>query len=208
MPEPKNFKPITDASRVTSAERIKELYGEPNPNSLLIELPVLDEITREFIGLSPMVMIGTEGDVSSKGDDPGFVAILDDKTLMIPDRAGNNRADTLNNILQNPAVGLLFLIPGVAECLRVGGRAEITDDAELLEPMSINGKPPKTGIIIHIEQVYYVCARSIARSKLWDPAAQQDRRAVPSPAQVIALRHDKDAATMNENYEQHMKELY
>ena len=203
-----NIKPIADASRVTSLERLKELYGEPNPNSLLVEMPALDEITREFIGLSPMVMIGTEGDVSSKGDEHGFVAILDDKTLLIPDRTGNNRADTLNNILRNRAAGLLFLIPGVAECLRIGGRAEITDDVELLEPMSINGKPPKCGIIIHIEQVYYVCARSIARSKLWDVEAQVDRRAVPSPAQVIALRHDRDAAAMNENYEQRMKELY
>jgi hypothetical protein len=208
MLEPKNFKPIADASRVTSLERLKELYGEPNPNSLLIEMPVLDEITRAFIALSPMVMVGTEGDVSSKGDAPGFVVVLDDKTLLIPDRNGNNRADTLHNILQNPSVGLLFLIPGVAECLRIGGQAEITDDAQLLAPMEINGKPPKCGIIIHIEQVYYVCARSLMRSKLWDPEAQQDRRAVPSPAQVIALRHDRDAAAMNEKYEQRIKELY
>ncbi|MFP6734857.1 MAG: MSMEG_1061 family FMN-dependent PPOX-type flavoprotein [Rhodospirillales bacterium] len=208
MPDTMDFKAVAEASRVTSLERLEELYDAPRPNAVRIEMPALDAFTREFIANSPMVMIGTEGDVSSKGDDPGFVAILDDQTLLIPDRAGNNRIDTLQNILKNPTVGLLFLIPGVNECLRIGGRAEITDDTELLAPMVINGKPPRTGIIIHIEQVFYVCGRSIMRSKIWHKEAQLDRRAVPSPAQVIAARTGNDAAAMNEKYEQAMKELY
>ena len=125
MPDTMDFKAVAEASRVTSLERLEELYDVPRPNAVRIEMPALDALTREFIANSPMVMIGTEGDVSSKGDDPGFVAILDDQTLLIPDRAGNNRIDTLQNILKNPTVGLLFLIPGVNECLRIGGRAEI-----------------------------------------------------------------------------------
>ena len=153
-------------------------------------------------------MVGTEGSVASKGDEPGFVSILDDKTLMIPDRAGNNRQDTNNRVLKNPAVGLLFLIPGINHVLRVNGKAEITDDATLLEPMSMKGKAPKTALITHIEQVYYNCARSFLRSNLWDADAQLDVQTVASPPQIVAARSGMDPADTSAKYEQHISDLY
>jgi len=128
--------------------------------------------------------------------------------LLIPDRAGNNRLDTLINILGNPSIGLLFMIPGVAEVLRVNGTAEIIDDSTVLGPMSVRGKAPKTGIIVHIDEVFYNCARSLLRSKVWDPATHLDRRAVPSPASVHAARIKEDAARHNEGYEAHIGDLY
>ena len=208
MPDTPIAKTVKDASRVTSIERLSEIYDEPNERVKVIETPELDTFAREFIEQSPLVMVGTEGSVASKGDEPGFVSILDDKTLMIPDRAGNNRQDTNKRVLKNPAVGLLFLIPGINHVLRVNGKAEITDDAAMLEPMSMKGKAPKTALIIHIEQVYYNCARSFLRSKLWDADAQLDVQAVASPPQIVAARSGMDPADTSAKYEQHISDLY
>ncbi|MDA0240028.1 MAG: pyridoxamine 5'-phosphate oxidase family protein [Proteobacteria bacterium] len=144
----------------------------------------------------------------NKGDHPGFVHIVDDKTLVVPDRAGNNRLDSLQNILRNPAVGLLFLIPGIGEVLRVNGKAEITDDPNILDAMAVKGKVPKTGIIINIEEVFYSCARSLLRSRAWEEDAKLDKRAVPSPAQVHAERTKGDEAELSAGYEQHIGSLY
>jgi PPOX class probable FMN-dependent enzyme len=199
---------IKDASRVTSVERLSEIYEKPNERVIIIETPELDASARTFIELSPLVLVGTEGSVASKGDEPGFVSIFDDKTLLIPDRAGNNRQDTNLRVLKNPAVGLLFVIPGINHVLRVNGKAEITDDSALLEPMSMKGKAPVTALIIHVEQVYYNCARSLLRSKLWDADAQLDSRAVASPAEIVAVRLKIDPAKTNANYEQRMTNLY
>lgn len=196
------------ARRVTSVDRLRELYDQPREIVKQIEMPCLDRFTREFISLSPLVMVGTEGDVSSKGDHPGFVQVLDDRTLVVPDRAGNNRLDSLQNILRNPAIALLFLIPGVGEVLRVNGKAEITDDPGVLDAMAVTGKAPKTGIIVHIEEVFYSCARSLLRSRAWEQDARLDRRAVPSPAQVHAARTRGDEAELNAGYERHIGSLY
>lgn len=208
MSDPAAGQRLAQVSRVTSVERLRELYGLPAEQVKAIETRGLDSYTREFIQLSPLVMVGTVGDVSSKGDEPGFVQIIDDTTLMIPDRAGNNRLDTLVNILDNSTVGLLFMIPGVGEVLRVNGTAEITDDPIALEPMSMRGKMPKTGIIVHIDTVFYTCARSLLRSKVWDPSTHLDRRAVPSPAMVSAGRRNEDAAEYTKGYKAHISDLY
>ena len=144
-------KSLDEASRVTSREQLGALYNPPREVVRMIETPELDAFARDFISRSPLVMIGTEGDVASKGDAPGFVRVVDDRTLLIPERAGNNRLDTLGNILRNPVVGLMFMIPGVNEVMRIGGTAEITDDAAWLEPMAVQGKAPRTAIIIHVE---------------------------------------------------------
>ena len=208
MPDIPIAKSGKDASRVTSIEQLREIYDEPNERVKVIETPELDTFAREFIEHSPLVMVGTEGSVASKGDEPGFVSILDDKTLMIPDRAGNNRQDTNKRVLKNPAVGLLFLIPGINHVLRVNGKTEITDDAALLEPMSMKGKAPKTALIIHIEQVYYNCARSFLRSNLWDADAQLDVQTVASPPQIVAARSGMDPADTSAKYEQHISDLY
>ena len=199
---------LRSARRVTSVDRLREIYEQPREIVKQIETPSLDKFTREFISLSPLVMLGTEGDVSSKGDHPGFVQIVDDKTLVVPDRAGNNRLDSLQNILRNPAIGLLFLIPGVGEVLRVNGKAEITDDPNILDAMAVKGKVPKTGIIINIEEVFYSCARSLLRSRAWEENAKLDKRAVPSPAQVHAQRTKGDEVELSAGYEQHIGSLY
>ena len=134
--------------------------------------------------------------------------VVDDRTLLIPERAGNNRLDTLGNILRNPVVGLMFMIPGVNEVMRIGGTAEITDDAAWLEPMAVQGKAPRTAIIIHVEQVFYNCARAFMRSKLWDPAAHGDHSDLPTPARVVALRNGRDPDEFNRNYQRLLSDLY
>jgi hypothetical protein len=201
-------KSLDEASRVTSREQLGALYNPPREVVRMIETPELDAFARDFISRSPLVMIGTEGDVASKGDAPGFVRVVDDRTLLIPERAGNNRLDTLGNILRNPVVGLMFMIPGVNEVMRIGGTAEITDDAAWLEPMAVQGKAPRTAIIIHVEQVFYNCARAFMRSKLWDPAAHGDHSDLPTPARVVALRNGRDPDEFNRNYQRLLSDLY
>ncbi len=201
-------KSLDEASRVTSQEQLGALYNPPREVVRMIETPELDAFARDFISRSPLVMIGTEGDVASKGDAPGFVRVVDDRTLLIPERAGNNRLDTLGNILRNPVVGLMFMIPGVNEVMRIGGTAEITDDAAWLEPMAVQGKAPRTAIIIHVEQVFYNCARAFMRSKLWDPAAHGDHSDLPTPARVVALRNGRDPDEFNRNYQRLLSDLY
>jgi PPOX class probable FMN-dependent enzyme len=130
---------------------------------------------------------GPEGlDCSSKGDAPGFVRILDDKTLAIPDRPGNNRIDGFRNIVRDPRIALLFLIPGVGETLRVNGRASISIDPELMQSFAVNSKLPRCVLIVHIESIYFHCSKAIVRSRLWDEATKIDRKSLPSTGSIIA----------------------
>ena len=150
----------------------------------------LDKHTRAFIARSPFLCIGTadasgRADVSPRGDPPGFVQVLDDATLLIPDRPGNNRLDSMENIVANPNVGLLFFVPGFEETLRVNGKARIIDDKELLAGSEVNRKAPKVGIEVRVEEVFLQCSKALKRSKLWDPAQHQDRTEYPSIARVI-----------------------
>lgn len=143
-----------------------------------------------FIRRSPFVCIGTQSpegkaDVSPRGDPPGFVEILDARTIAIPDRPGNNRLDTLSNIVANPSVGLLFVIPGFDDTLRLNGRATLSTEPALLARMAVNGKLPKLAIVVHIDEVFLHCAKAFRRSQLWDPAARQDRRELPSLMKFI-----------------------
>lgn len=150
----------------------------------------LDAHAREFIARSPFLTIGTQApggraDVSPRGDPKGFVRVLDDRTLLIPDRPGNNRLDTLSNILGNPEVGLLFLVPGFDDTLRVNGTARLTTDPDLLAPSAVNGRAPKVGIVVTVAEAYLHCAKAFRRSSLWDPEAHQDRREMPSLVRMI-----------------------
>lgn len=143
-----------------------------------------------FIRRAPFVCIGTQSpdgraDVSPRGDPPGFVEILDQQTIAIPDRPGNNRLDTLSNIIANPAVGLLFIIPGFDDTLRLNGRARLSTDPSLLARMAVNGKVPKLAVVVQIDEVFLHCAKAFRRSQLWDPAARQDRRDMPSLIKLI-----------------------
>ncbi len=176
---------------ITDGEELRSLYGAPSDLVQKKALSKLDKHCRNFIAHSPFLVLATaaaEGpaDVSPKGDAPGFVRVLDDQTLLIPDRRGNNRLDGLRNVLENPHVAMIFLVPGVGETLRVNGRASITSDPALLEPLAVNGKTPATGLLVRVDEAFLHCAKAVIRSKLWDPAAQIERKSFPSIGQMIA----------------------
>jgi PPOX class probable FMN-dependent enzyme len=174
---------------ITTVEELEAIYGEPSERAVLKEVPALTASYRAFVEAAPFVVIATSGDggldCSPKGDAPGFVRILDDRTLAIPDRPGNNRIDNLRNIVEDPRIALLFLIPGAGETLRVNGRAAITTDDELRATFTVQGKLPRSVILITIEAVYFHCAKAIIRSKLWDPATRIDRSLLPTGGQIL-----------------------
>jgi len=177
---------------VTTREELRTIYKTPRPTdgSIRKELKALDGHCRSFIGKSPFVLIGSsdgEGnaDVTPKGDKPGFAAILDDRTIAIPDRPGNNRLDTLENILRNPSVGLLFLIPGMNETLRVNGDARITVDAGLRERLAVDGKEPQSVVVVTVKAAYMHCAKAFMRSDLWKPESWYDRATLPTLGQIL-----------------------
>ena len=150
----------------------------------------IDEHARSYIERSPFICIGTQSkdgkaDVSPRGDPKGFVRILDAKTLLIPDRPGNNRLDTLSNVLSNPNVGILFIIPGFDDTLRINGKACITRDPGLLEASAVHGKSPKVGLVVTVNEVFLHCAKAFRRSKLWEVESQQDRSELPSLVNIV-----------------------
>lgn len=182
-----------EVKMVTSIERLREILPEPGPDSRVRrkELRFIDPHARNFISRSPFVVLSTSSadgrcDATPRGDAPGFVKVLDDTTLIIPDRPGNRRLDSMENILSNPRAGLLFMIPGMDETLRVNGRAAITEDPALLEPLAMQGKVPLLGIIVEVEELYFHCARAFRRSRLWEPETWMDRSEMPTLGQIIA----------------------
>jgi PPOX class probable FMN-dependent enzyme len=175
---------------ITSIEQLEALYGEKNPNSIVKEIDYINDSYRKLIEAAPFVAIATGGpdglDCSPKGDAPGFVRVLDEKTLAIPDRPGNNRIDGFRNILQDPRIGLLFLIPGVGETFRVNGRASISVDPELMQSFAVNGKLPRSVMLVHVDAAFFHCSKAVVRSKLWDEKAKIDRKSLPSTGTIIA----------------------
>jgi uncharacterized protein len=174
---------------VTSHEELRRLYNEPKERSLRKELDYLDEHCRRFIAHSPFVVLATTNldgtaDATPRGGDPGFVTVADDRTLLIPDRPGNNRLDTLSNLVESPGVGLLFLVPGMDETLRVNGTAEIHDDEELRSRFT-EGRPPATVLTIHVREAYLHCGKALMRSKLWDPERHIERSDLPTLGEMI-----------------------
>ena len=175
---------------VTTQERLREIIGPPIERSVKKEIHRLDRHCRALIGKSPFVLIASgdrngSHDVSPKGDVPGFVQVLDDETLAIPDRPGNRRADTFTNVLENPGVGLLFLIPGKLETLRVNGRARIVRDVALRERMSVQGKLPELALVVSVEQAFIHCGKCMLRSRLWQPDGWPELDGLPSQAQCL-----------------------
>lgn len=159
---------------LTSHDDLKELYGTASPEATAKELDYLDENSQRFIAASPFIVLATTNDkgymdCSPKGDKIGFVTILDDKTLLLPDRKGNNRTDSLKNVIDNPRVGLLFFVPNVNETFRVNGQAKLSTDPELMERCTVDGKLPKSVMVISIEEAYIHCSRALNRSELWNP---------------------------------------
>lgn len=175
---------------IGSEEELRSKFGEVSDLALAKSRPALDKYSRQFISLSPFLVISTadaqgRADLSPRGDPPGFVQVVDDRTILIPDRPGNNRLDTMANIVANPNVGLLFFVPGFDDTLRLNGRARITDDAALLGSCMVNGKQPVVGILVTIEEVFLHCAKALKRSKLWEPDYRQDRAQMPTIARMI-----------------------
>jgi PPOX class probable FMN-dependent enzyme len=175
---------------ITTLSELEALYGEVNKGSLVKETDRVVPEYRAFIEAAPFVALATRGpeglDCSPRGDGPGFVRVQDEKTLLLPDRRGNNRIDSLRNIVRDPSVALLFLIPGIGETLRVNGRAVISVEPDLLESFAIDGKAPKSVIAITVEAVYFQCARAILRSELWNPQKHVARSSLPSAGQMLA----------------------
>jgi len=180
----------SEAHRIGDVEALEKLYGAPSGAAVEKEIDYLHPHYQRLIAASPFFVLATGGpdglDASPRGDAPGFVVVEDEKTLLIPDRRGNNRVDSLRNIIANPCIALLFLIPGIGETLRVNGRAEISTDPALLGRFSIEGKLPRSVIVVRVDTVFFQCARAIFRSKLWDPARQIDRASLPSLGTIVS----------------------
>ena len=181
-------KPDTE---VADAQQLRALVGEVH---LLAERKVLDRLDRfcrDFIALSPFLVLATanrEGgvDASPRGDGPGFVEVLDERTLLIPDRRGNNRIDSFRNVLSSPGVGLVFFVPGINETLRVNGRARLTRDTALLDPTTVQEKTPKLGLLVEVDEAYFHCGKALIRSKLWAQDAQVERGSFPTLGRIVA----------------------
>ncbi|MCS3507751.1 pyridoxamine 5'-phosphate oxidase family protein [Achromobacter sp. JUb104] len=178
------------AHLVTNPAALQALYGEPGEASLKKEVDHVHPHYRAFIEAAPFAMLATCGpdglDASPRGDPAGFVVVEDEKTLLLPDRRGNNRMDSLLNVLADPRVALLFLVPGVGETLRVNGTARISVDPALLERFAMDGKLPRSVLIIDVQTVYFQCSRALLRSRLWDPATQVPRSALPSTGRILS----------------------
>ena len=185
----KEFK-VNPEFTVTDEQSLRSLFEATHALAALKCQSSLDKHAQAFIRRSPFICLGTQNldgkaDVSPRGDPVGFVKILDQHTLAIPDRPGNNRLDSLVNILANPSVGLLFIIPGFDDTLRVSGQASLVNDPEILKSMSINDRVPKLAIVVNVSEVFLHCAKAFRRSHLWNPDHFQDRREMPSLSKII-----------------------
>ena len=178
-----------DLSYITSEDDLRALHHAPMSRATDKVLDHLDTHCRAVIERSPFCVIATQGDggadVSPRGDPPGFVKILDGRTLLLPDRVGNNRLDAMCNLLANPRIGMLFLVPGMGETLRINGTARITDDVAVLEPCAMQGRAPKICLVVRVEEAFLHCAKALSRSKLWDASQHIDRATLPSYAEML-----------------------
>jgi PPOX class probable FMN-dependent enzyme len=175
---------------ILEEDALRGLIGEPTDLVRSKVTDRLNELTRQFVERSPFLCLATSAadgtcDVSPRGDPPGFVRILDERTLLMPDRPGNRLADSFRNVLENPHVALLFVIPGVGDTFRVNGRAELVTDPELLEPCAVEGKVPKAGLRIEIEEAFTHCSKAFLRAQLWDPDRYVRRGELPSSGQIL-----------------------
>src|SRR6266567_1858019 len=175
---------------LTTIAELEALYGQPVEAATVKEVDRITPHYRAYIEASPFATLATSGpeglDCSPRGDKPGFVRVADEKTLMLPDRRGNNRADSLRNIVRDPRVALLFLIPGVGNTLRVNGRAHLNTDPDLLESFVVESKSPRSVVVIQVESAYFQCARALVRSDLWNPDKHRDPDSLPTSGQILA----------------------
>ena len=180
----------TDHHLIRDEDALNALYGEISAGAIAKEIDHIHQHYRAMIEASPFMTLSTVGpeglDCSPRGDPAGFVHVIDEKTLLIPDRRGNNRADSLRNILHDPRVALLFLIPGVGETLRVNGRAVISTDPALLERFPFRGTLPRSVIVVTADRVYFQCPKALVRSELWNPEKHIERKSLPSTGTILA----------------------
>jgi PPOX class probable FMN-dependent enzyme len=175
--------------RITTEAQLDALYGEPVLAAIAKEIDYISPHYKAFIDKAPFVVVATVGaeglDCSPRGDPPGFVRVRDAKTVLLPDRRGNNRIDGLRNLVRDPRISLLFMIPGINNTLRLNGRAEITVDPELCASFAMQGKVPKTVLVVTVERIYFQCPKALVRSRLWSPDAQIDRSELPSTGEIL-----------------------
>lgn len=202
-------------TKIKTAEQLRQIYKPPKGRAVEKVINRFETHSRNFVAHSPFLIIGSVrkdgiGDVSPRGEEPGFVKIIDDTTLAIPDRPGNNRLDTLTNILECPAVGLIFLIPGVNETLRINGTAEVRDDDDLRQLFIVRERLPATVMLVKVNEIYLHCAKAIMRSKLWDEGAKIERSQLPTMGQMIKdqINADTPAETQAEMVERYKQVLY
>jgi hypothetical protein len=196
---------------IADEHALREIIGQPNDLVVAKIADRLNHLTRQFIERSPFVCVATSHpdgglDVSPRGDPAGFVRILDERTLLIPDRPGNKLADTLTNLIADSRIALLFLIPGIGDTFRVNGRARIVDDPELLEASTVEGKAPKLGLLVEIEEVFTQCSKALVRSDLWNPEKHVDRSELPKAGAILASVADPELDV--EEYERARTERY
>jgi PPOX class probable FMN-dependent enzyme len=197
---------------ITSVDELRSLMGEPSEVALRKDIGRLDQHCRDFIARAPFVLVSTADragrcDVSPKGDAPGFALVVDDHHLLIPDRPGNKRFDGIKNLLDNPGIGLLFLVPGSEETLRVNGRARIVRDPEWLGRLAAQGKVPQLAIAVEVDEAFLHCAKCVKRSGLWEPERWPDREGLASPAQMFR-DHAKLTSMTVEELDQRLQEGY
>ncbi|POR56729.1 pyridoxamine 5'-phosphate oxidase family protein [Bosea psychrotolerans] len=178
-------------ARIEDPAQLRSHVGAVAPLAERKVLDHLDQFCRDFIALSPFLVLASadeagRADASPRGDAPGFVRVLDDKTLLIPDRRGNNRVDSFANILSAAGVGLIFMVPGISETLRVNGTARVTHDPALLEPSTVQERTPTIGLLVAVEEAFFHCGKALIRSKLWDPASQVERGSFPTLGRIVA----------------------
>jgi PPOX class probable FMN-dependent enzyme len=202
---------MAEAGTIRDEPALRELLGSPTELVAAKIAARLNHLTRQFVEASPFVCVATarpDGglDVSPRGDPAGFVRILDERTLLLPERPGNRLADTLTNVLADPRIALLFLIPGVGDTFRVNGRAVVVDDPELLAPSALEGKVPRLGILVSIEEAYTQCAKAVIRSDLWNPERHIDRSELPSSGEIMRAVADPELDA--EEYDRDRAERY
>lgn len=196
---------------VTTEAELDALYGKPVGAAVIKEIGHISEHYRRFIEVSPFVVLATAGpeglDCTPRGDPAGFVRVVDERTVMLPDRRGNNRIDSLRNIVRDPRIALLFLIPGIGRTLRINGRAVISVDPDLCASFTMEGKVPRSVIVVTAESVYTQCPKALVRSRLWDPSLHLAENALPSSGTMMkALQAGFDADTYDREYPQRLKE--
>ena len=201
---------LASSDLVTTLEQLEVLYGEAVPTSILKELPTITDPYRRYIEAAPFVAIATAGpeglDCSPRGDPAPLARVLDERTVAIPDRRGNNRIDTLRNIVRDPRVALLFLIPGINETIRINGRATLTRDVALRQSFAMGDKVPATVIVVTVDSIYYQCPKALVRSKLWDPSSHVDPATLPSKGQIIqSIDASVDGAALDAAYPERLR---